>query len=252
MVRFILWTAKLQVTNAFPADTIPAPLSLSEALQMREAKEKELLEEDPAMSTSTSMHFSASTSISGPSHSNIPKGKGRIRATNGKERTNTGTSGSGFENRSDSRGRWSYGPGQDGTLGGGGRVDGAGGTWIDWSDGQAPSLGPDHLATRPAQNGVTSASAARVSPIANGQNSTAYVRSRTLTPTRSRDERMEPPSPPHHPHHSHTSSFLPQDENWPGQYTGPASGFLQDPRGPFGRVAQNPGRTIYSHQHRPQ
>ncbi|KAG1818437.1 uncharacterized protein BJ212DRAFT_1268954 [Suillus subaureus] len=42
--------------------------------------------------------------------------------------------------------------------------------------------------------------------------------------------------------------------NWPGHYTGPASGFLQDPRGGFGRgiASQNPGRTIYSQQSRPE
>ncbi|KAG2151412.1 hypothetical protein DEU56DRAFT_727829 [Suillus clintonianus] len=42
--------------------------------------------------------------------------------------------------------------------------------------------------------------------------------------------------------------------NWPGHYTGPASGFLQDPHGGFGRgiSSQNPGRTIYSQQARPE
>ncbi|KAG0703802.1 hypothetical protein DFH29DRAFT_915184 [Suillus ampliporus] len=42
--------------------------------------------------------------------------------------------------------------------------------------------------------------------------------------------------------------------NWPGHYTGPASGFLQDPHGGFGRgiTSQNPGRTIYSQQPRPE
>ncbi|KAG1748615.1 hypothetical protein EDB19DRAFT_213797 [Suillus lakei] len=42
--------------------------------------------------------------------------------------------------------------------------------------------------------------------------------------------------------------------NWPGHYTGPASGFLQDPHGGFSRgiTSQNPGRTIYSQQPRPE
>jgi len=42
--------------------------------------------------------------------------------------------------------------------------------------------------------------------------------------------------------------------NWPGHYTGPASGFLQDSHGGFGRgiASQNPGRTIYSQQSRPE
>lgn len=42
--------------------------------------------------------------------------------------------------------------------------------------------------------------------------------------------------------------------NWPGHYTGPASGFLQDAHGGFNRgiASQNPGRTIYSQQSRPE
>lgn len=42
--------------------------------------------------------------------------------------------------------------------------------------------------------------------------------------------------------------------NWPGHYTGPASGFLQDAHVGFGRgiTSQNPGRTIYSQQSRPE
>ncbi|KAI6114044.1 hypothetical protein F5141DRAFT_1002373, partial [Pisolithus sp. B1] len=40
--------------------------------------------------------------------------------------------------------------------------------------------------------------------------------------------------------------------SWPGQYTGPASGFLQDPSHAWTYVKQNPGRTIYSQQSRPE
>lgn len=41
--------------------------------------------------------------------------------------------------------------------------------------------------------------------------------------------------------------------NWPGHYSGPASGFIQDPQGAFSRGAnRNPGRTIYSQEPRPE
>jgi hypothetical protein len=51
--------------------------------------------------------------------------------------------------------------------------------------------------------------------------------------------------------HSHSRSpsppfNAPNDPAWTGQFTGPASGFLQGSVVPFGRANQNPGRTIYS------
>jgi hypothetical protein len=105
--------------------------------------------------------------------------------------------------------------------------------------------------SRPAHiNGVVSISAARP-PLPSNGHSIAPSRSGTITPARSREEAFGSHSPPCHFHDSRNSPLLPQEEPWTGRYsTGPASGFLQGPGGPLGRVAQNPGRTIYSQQHR--
>lgn len=55
---------------------------------------------------------------------------------------------------------------------------------------------------------------------------------------------------PHDIHNLTPSSFTPP---WPGQFTGPASAFLQDSQqSTFGRMVQNPGRTIYSQHTRPE
>ncbi|KAF8237186.1 hypothetical protein L208DRAFT_1248962 [Tricholoma matsutake] len=117
-----------------------------------------------------------------------------------------------------------------------------------WADGHNSSrYGLEHA--RPSHiNGVVSVST-HVPPPSNGH-STAPSRSGTITPARSREEAFGSRSPPRHFPDSHNSPLLAQEESWTGQYTGPASGFLQGPGGPFGRVAQNPGRTIYSQQHR--
>lgn len=99
----------------------------------------------------------------------------------------------------------------------------------------------------------------KLSPQTNGHSSSSHRK-------RARDDRPmhHPVAPSSHYPNSHPALpqqppapapaplpqvFHPQDEAWPGQYTGPASGFLQDTRGPFDRVVQNPGRTIYSQQH---
>lgn len=86
------------------------------------------------------------------------------------------------------------------------------------------------------------------SRIANG--STSGSTSRSSPPSLQQSEGALQPTPPH----SLTPPFLPPQEEsaqWPGQFTGPASGFLQGPAAPFGRPTQNPGRTIYTQTHRP-
>ena len=91
-------------------------------------------------------------------------------------------------------------------------------------------------------------------PLANGD-SASSSRAPIVSPTR--DDLGEhlaahqflPPQPPL-PSPSRPPPFAAQDESWTGQYTGPASGFLTGPGGPFSHTAQNPGRTIYSQQHR--
>ncbi|KAG5652964.1 hypothetical protein H0H81_002862 [Sphagnurus paluster] len=204
----------------FLHDTIPAPISLSEALLMREAKEKELFEEDPTASINLSTSASAP-----PIHKTRPKA--RLQA-NGQ-----GSISARPERGSDSRA--ASGDDRDGT-------------YDDWSDGRAPRSGTSHSIT--VQNGRLSLSA-RPSSLANGH--TAPSRSGTLTPSLSHTM-SEAASPQQHPASRSSPSVAQEDppQGWTGsgQFTGPASGFLQGPGAPFGRVAQNPGRTIYSQQHR--
>ncbi|KAF9464174.1 hypothetical protein BDZ94DRAFT_523242 [Collybia nuda] len=215
----------------FLNDTIPAPLTLSEALSLREAKEKELLEEDPAMATSASLH--PTTSVSAPT----ARTKAKVRS-NGAEKLN-GTLSLGPRKRSGSRGRTSHDDASEGVV----DVDGDG-VWSEWAERQAISRSGSELPHRASRNGAGSLSAvARPSPLANGH-SVVPSRSGTNTP-RSQEGASEQPSP--QPYVSRSSE---EATSWPGQYTGPASGFLQGPGGPFGRVTQNPGRTIYSQQHR--
>lgn len=58
-------------------------------------------------------------------------------------------------------------------------------------------------------------------------------------------------SPPHDPDsRSQTPPYGAGGPSWPGQFTGPASGFLHGSAPSYGQPAQNPGRTIYSQTNR--
>lgn len=197
---------------------------------MREAKERELFEDDPAMSTSLSAH---PPSASASAHKN----RAKSRNVNGPERRNGSASTSGRERRPENR---AY---DDANVNG--TFDGdRHGTWGEREDGCNPSrYGLDHSRSTPV-NGMTSVPTRP--PPSNGRHSTAPSRSGTITPALPREGAFGSRSPPRHYHDSRNS---PQEE-WTGQYAGPATGFLQGPAAPFGRVAQNPGRTIYSQQQR--
>ncbi|KAG6816808.1 hypothetical protein H0H87_002777 [Tephrocybe sp. NHM501043] len=200
-------------------ETIPVPISLSEALSMRTAKEREVIDTDPSAPSTVRPSTSASASAS-------KKVKSRLNGTAPKH-----------DRRSDKGLRTSSAP-----------ID-VDSTYSDWTDTRPPRAGG-----RPAisiYNGRLSVSA-RPSPLANGHSaSTAPSRSGTLTPAQSHDQSDR--ASPQHQSPAAASPFPGQsEENWSAQapYTGPASGFLQGPGGPFGRVEQNPGRTIYSQQFR--
>jgi hypothetical protein len=199
---------------------------------MREAKERELFEDDPAMSTSLSMQ---STSASAPV-ANTQKIRGKSRTSNGPEGRNGSASTGGRERQLALNVNGVYDPHRHGDLG-------------EWADRQNPSRYAVPVGqSRPPHNGVASI-LTRLPPPSNGH-STAPSRSGTITPAQSREEPSGSHSPPRHFDSRNSPLVLPQEEAWAGQYTGPASGFLQGPGGPFSRVAQNPGRTIYSQQHR--
>ncbi|KAG6874819.1 hypothetical protein C0993_012037, partial [Termitomyces sp. T159_Od127] len=196
--------------------TIPVPIPLSEAISLRAQREKEAQESDPTAPSSSSTRPSLSTS--GPK-----KAKSRPNGTTPKH---------------DKR------PSKDPRP-----ADGDG-TYTEWTDTRPPRPGGRPAIS--AYNGRLSL-AARPSPLANGHSvSAAPSRSGTITPAQSHDPASDAASTQHQP--SATASPYPAqpEESWSAQppyATGPASGFLQGPGGPFGRILQNPGRTIYSQEY---
>jgi hypothetical protein len=217
-------------------DTIPSPLPLCEALQRREAKEKEILEADPAMSSWAPGQLP--NSVHG-NYSSASKGKGKARAVNGKEKSD----GDGIKRERRSRefnGRWSYTNGDGGENTG---TDGIEVTWppCTWPDEQPPFRPTSHP---PAQNGADSISVGYAR-----EGDLEAIRppgGRTVaSAARPLDDPME--FFPSVSYSGQQTAFSAQGEAWPGQYTGPASGFLH-PHGSFVRIGPNPGRTIYSQQ----
>ncbi|KAH7909026.1 hypothetical protein BJ138DRAFT_1090217 [Hygrophoropsis aurantiaca] len=222
----------------FLQDTIPEPISLADALERRDAREKEVLEANPALSSTLHMQpspFVSSASVSQPNGG--PKTKSRP-TTNGKEKLLTNHSESASSSspkrdhkRRDDRRQTSLDNHIDGTA-----------SWGTSSRANRsvrgrrsePQEGPDIEMV----NGTShrhSAEASWTEMVSPPRHASSSQRSGS----RSSYEYPEPSS--HHSQHDYAP-------NWP---VGPASGFLQDPHGGFGRITQNPGRTIYSQQHRP-
>jgi len=214
----------------FAIDTVPHPISLAEALQRREMKEKGG-DTDPALSLSSILPGSASFSASGTSQNFVSKSKGKSRVTNGKEKVNGTASASKKETK---RKRESN---DDGAR-----------TSSRTNRGTRAAPRDEWPDVRPAEP-VSHPSGSLLS---NGASPYRYARqpqwAANQTTMRSDDfiedphsRRVEPiyPSPP------------PREDGdgWNGgQYAGPASGFLQQP---FNRIVTNPGRTIYSQQQHP-
>lgn len=208
----------------FLGDTIPAPIALSDALMLQEDRKKELLNDDPALSTST---YRAPVKISARS-------QGHSRGFNGPSRKNGGNSSSKRERRTEK---------DDGRF-----IDGRHAIVTDanrlWVEGAAARASEYHESV---QNGRSSAHISSMRP--------SFVNGCDVSPSRSgvsspiRNDAADPS--PHRQYSSGRSSgFLPPEEPWPSQYTGPASGFLTGPGGPFSHSTANPGRTIYSQQPR--
>jgi len=164
----------------------------------------------------------------GPSsNSSLAKSKAKNRvAVNGKERVN----GSKRDSKRDARGRWQ-------------------GTEINGEDEE-----------RPGESSFSSSRQSCLDP-APTQMGPVLHRSRNGVNSHRPVERLSSMPPPPQPSISYANhedldqrdtprfyhnTFLSSHE-WPGAFTGPASGFLQNPHGTFGRMTQqNPGRTIYS------
>lgn len=201
-------------------DIIPGPISLSEALERRNTKEKEDLETNPAMSSATQSTFPGSTLSAGQLNGKL---KSRSRPANGKEKTSVGATLQ-TEHR---RQPGVFDPPDDPAS----------------ADVVRSSSGRVIRSTRAARQDEADDDE---SGLTNG-----FACSRDHDWSGSASPRRLPTSnrSPHEIHNSSPPSFTPP---WPGQFTGPASAFLQDSQSAFGRMVQNPGRTIYSQHTRPE
>ncbi|KAI0354936.1 hypothetical protein OH77DRAFT_1425537 [Trametes cingulata] len=240
----------------FLQDTIPQPISIVEAMARRAAKEREQLEDDPAISAiapssppfmpnmpSVSASISTATRSMPKVRQSLPADLNGAHKPNGTASTAAATSASAAPSAAslsarqrvrDSNGRWRKAattngstprdstPSSTGTRAGSARIRNRSARAREAAEAEQPS---GHAAY---QNGASSVSA-------NGRS----ARSASM----------------HQDVHASPSSAV-QPESWTsGQFTGPASGYLEDGnRLSFsGRssMSDNPGRTIYSQQRPP-
>ncbi|KAJ7288345.1 hypothetical protein C8J57DRAFT_1279912 [Mycena rebaudengoi] len=261
----------------FLQETIPSPVSLSEALQLRELKEKEMLEDDPALTAPTT-HSSTTPSASKPKVKNrVPNGKDKHprRASNGRT-----------ESSVPSQIRWDYddipainGHGHPATQAiRGGRESG----WTRWPNGQNFM---NALPATPQHNGIISVAQPPSIPPLNGHASTSARPRDAETPNlREQPSSWQPPQPSqwskglldkHNllgdgvasrqatsttnghstsipPQVASTSSHPPMRES---ASTEPSNGAVPQAEASGGPslslIAQNPGRTIYSQKKPP-
>ncbi|KAF7973738.1 hypothetical protein HWV62_14312 [Athelia sp. TMB] len=214
-------------------DTIPHPMSLSDALERREMKEKEDLDLDPAVSTSTLVQPMASLSTAPSNHSFAPKPKVKARPSNGNGKEKANGSASAAKREGKKRGR--------------AETNGDAHEAVRASS--RPNRGtraapreewPDIHPAEPVSSHPTGSSvlAAGVSPY-------RYARQPQWAAgqvTMRSDDFVEDP------HSRRVDQYVPpppreENDGWTGgQFS---TGFLQQP---FPRAAPNPGRTIYSQQ----
>ncbi|KAJ7459852.1 hypothetical protein FB451DRAFT_1182145 [Mycena latifolia] len=264
----------------FLQETIPSPVSLSEALKLRELKEKEMIDDDPALTPATY------SSTSGQTPSTF-KPKVKKSVPNGKDKPYRGGSSSRSESRAHSQVRWDYEdvPASNGhhpqpTSTRGGRESG----WTRWPNGQNFMV-VDPLLAAAQHNGLVSLAHQRPSiPPVNGHASTS-----TPPPPRPRDTDASParlhpnywqhsapwtmvpatsalrqsdstsnghatPAQPQADLNTTTrepGSTVPSDSSTSVDASSPPIPATDGPSGPSSLVAQNPGRTIYS-QKKPQ
>ncbi|KAJ7670214.1 hypothetical protein B0H17DRAFT_989554 [Mycena rosella] len=266
----------------FLQETIPSPVSLSEALKLRDLKEKEMLEDDPALTAPTTTY---STTVGYTPSTSKPKVKNRV--ANGKDKQYRGGSSSRSESRAHSQIRWDYedvpasnGHQQQPTSTRGGRESG----WTRWPNGQNFVAVDPLLAAAAAsqQNGPASLAHQRPSiPPVNGHTPTPPPpRPRDADPSPARlhpnywqhsasswakapdtsgpqsDSASNGPTTPAQPQADlNTSSAgptVPNDSSTSVDASSPSIRTLGEPIGPSSLVSQNPGRTIYSQKKPPQ
>ncbi|KAJ7603942.1 hypothetical protein FB45DRAFT_958442 [Roridomyces roridus] len=229
----------------FLKETIPYPVSLSEALQLREAKEKEILEDALVAPTSTV----ATTSTS--------KSKGKSRA-NGKEKQSRASSGSRTQSRAHSQVRWEHQevpppPPSNGHVSAppnprGGPEAG----WTRWPNGENfITVNPLPIGSSPLANGFTTSIHQPPPPPVNGH------ASRDTEPPPSRQhanywQRGDAPRTSAPPPLDATvvSGSSPNDLPPPAQavssQAAPSTLLFGAPGDPPSLISHNPGRTIYS------
>ncbi|KAI0661910.1 hypothetical protein C8Q70DRAFT_1043164 [Cubamyces menziesii] len=244
----------------FLEDTIPRPISIREAMALRAAKERELLEDDPAISAAPpsspplmpTTAPSASTSISTARPK--PKARQSLPAeTNGKPKTN------GNASASIPVGSASAGP-SAASLAARNRVRDSNGRWR-----KANTMnGATHASNTPSASASTGtrAGSARI------RNRSARAREAAEAAENGSHVARQNGASPHPNGRSASSASMRQDvhvspglgaqaDHWSasGPVTGPASGYLEDSnRASFSArssMADNPGRTIYSQQRPP-
>ncbi|KIK99640.1 hypothetical protein PAXRUDRAFT_30397 [Paxillus rubicundulus Ve08.2h10] len=208
----------------FLQDTIPEPMSLSAAIDRRQAKEKEDLETNPAMSSTINPQSTPPAPMFPGSQLN---GKSKVKScpSNRKEKANTSASAS---SQGDHRKQPMMNDRPDDPLS---------------TNVVRSSSGRVIRSTRATRQGMGDDASGVMNGSTQSREEDSW--SGSTSPRRPSASHQSP----YDIHDSTPQSFAPP---WPGQFTGPASGFLQDPQGTFGRMTQNPGRTIYSQQSRPE
>lgn len=211
------------VTYTSLVDTMPEPLSLSEALDRREAKLKDDLAANPAISSNQT----PSAPIYPGYHANgRSKGKHRLFVEKDKH---------GAHNSSISR------------LGGDDKRESE--MEVDEQANEVLSYPP----SRSSSGRVIKASRAVREGMEDNVNISPTVVNGSVNSHLPEGAWLASASPPRiiaAQRPPYEFPFPPPP--WPGHYTGPASGFLQDPSQAWSCVKQNPGRTIYSQQPRPE
>ncbi|KAI0372125.1 hypothetical protein BV20DRAFT_964213 [Pilatotrama ljubarskyi] len=240
----------------FLQDTIPKPISIVEAMARRAAKERQLLEDDPAISamTPSSPPFMPNMPSVSASISTAAKPKPAVRQSlpadlNGAQKPNgsasaapgspsavaSASSASARQRYRDSNGRWRKG---------------------------ATANGTSHREGTPSSTGTRASSArirnrsARAREAAEAEQPGSHAAYQNGGTSASANGRSAPSASMHQDVHASPGAVA-QPESWAsGQFTGPASGYLEDGnRLSFnGRngMTDNPGRTIYSQQRPPQ
>jgi hypothetical protein len=185
-----------------------------------------MLETLPAMATNPNEVPNGS-----PSQPPVPKSKFKSRASlNGKEKVN-GTSGSRRETKRDTTLKWSQ----------------ASNETYDENGSQPESISSS---SRPPR---TSRSERRASTSKNGSSTHLGEKTTSMAPPPLPLSSEPYPEPKdrgqREPQRFYQNTFFATHEWPPGAFTGPASGFLQNTHGAFGRIQPtNPGRTIYSQE----